>query len=314
MKIKITKIKKKIIILFAIISYNKNIYFCKKIIKEIKNTNNKVFFININKCFIEINKNKKTKIWYGKKIIKKIDILIPRISSNKYNYISLNILKELEKISTITINNYNSIINTNNKFIMLSKLTKKNISIPKTIYINKYINIKKIINKINNPYLIIKTINGCQGKGIYLIKNKKKNIKKIQNILNKEKHILIQQYIKQKYNHDIRYIIFNNKILFCIKRIAKKGEFRSNISQGGIPWDTKKKKKEENMAIEATKKLKLIFSGVDILRDKNNKSFLIEVNSNPGIKSIEKIYKKNITKKILKLIIKYYLSNLINFL
>ncbi len=295
-------------ILITIITNSKNLYFCKKFSEEVIKNNYKISFINPKKCFLKIKKSK-INIYYKNKKIKKISILIPRISSNKINNEDIHIIKELEKKSQITINNWLSIKNTNNKLLMLKKLAKNNFNIPKTLYIKKENNFLKIKKKFSFP-IIIKTLNNCQGKNIFYIKNNKQYINIKNKVLKKENSILLQKYIQQKYIHDIRYIIFNQKVLAVIKRIAKPGEYRSNIHQGGKPYRTKIIKKEKKIAILATKKLGLTFSGVDIIRDINSKPILIEVNSSPGIYSIQKILKKNICKKLLSLIINYYKKKL----
>ncbi len=295
--------------LFTIITTYKKLYFYKKFSQELIKKGHKINFINIKKCYLKIKK-KKIDIFYKKKKIKKIDILIPRISSNKKNYEDLHIIKEIEKKSKIIINNYLSIKNTNNKLLMLKKLSKNNFNIPKTIYIKKENNWPSIIKKNNIYPKIIKTLNNCQGKGVFYAKNKKECFNIIKKIFKNEKSILLQNYIKQKYIHDIRYIVFKKKILAVMKRIAKPGEYRSNIYQGGTAHKTYIIKKEKKIAISATKKLGLIFSSVDIIRNIYSKSILIEVNSSPGIFSIEKILKKNICKKIISTIIKYYRTKL----
>ncbi len=286
--------------LIAVITRNKNTYFCKRIKQEISK-NNKIIFINPKQCLFKIQ-NYKTYIFYKNKYLKKIDLLIPRISSNKQNYLELNILKELEKISFKIINNYKSIKLSNNKLLTLKLMSKNKIKIPKTIYIlnNNNYNMKYIEKEIKFP-MIVKSLNSCQGKKVFLIKEKKKYEKIIKNLLKEEKHLLIQEFIIQKYIHDIRCIVFENKVIATMKRVAKKNKYRSNIYQGGTPYKVKLSKKEKEIAIKATKKIGLKFSGVDIIRCKKNmKPILIEVNSTPGIKYIEKITKKNIIKKIIQ--------------
>lgn len=295
--------------LFTIITTYKKSYFCKKFSKELIKKGHKINFINIKKCYLKINK-KKIDIFYKKKKIKNINILISRISSNKNNYKNLHIIKEIEKKSKIIINKYLSIKNTNNKLLMLKKLSKNNFNIPKTIYIKKEKNWFSLIKNKNNYPKIIKTLNNCQGKGVFYAKNKNKCLNIIKKIFKKEESVLLQNYVKQKYTHDIRYIVFKKKILAVIKRIAKPGEYRSNIYQGGTAHKTYSTKKERKIAISATKKLGLIFSGVDIIRNIESKPILIEVNSSPGIFSIEKTLKINICKKIISLIIKNYKKKL----
>ncbi len=290
---------------FTIITKSKKLYFCKKFSQEIIKKGYKINFINLQKCFLTIKKNK-VNIYYKNKKIKKINILIPRISSNKLNNEEFYIIKELEKKSKIIINNYSSIKNTNNKLLMLKILAKNNFNIPKTIYIRKKNNFILKTKKNNIFPKIIKVLYNCQGKGVFYAKDKNQYLNIKNKILKNENSFLLQEYIHQKYIHDIRCIVFNKKIIATIKRIAKPGEYRSNIYLGGTAYKTNITKKEKNIAISATKKLGLIFSGVDIIRNIYSEPILIEVNSSPGIFSIQKILKENICKKLLSLIMIYY--------
>ncbi|GIS76448.1 MAG: hypothetical protein CM1200mP12_21670 [Gammaproteobacteria bacterium] len=76
------------------------------------------------------------------------------------------------------------------------------------------------------------------------------------------------------------------KVIGSIKRLNKGDDFRSNIHQGGIAEKVILTRKERAVAVKAAKALGLSIAGVDILRSKRG-PLVLEVNSSPGIKSIE---------------------------
>ena len=81
-------------------------------------------------------------------------------------------------------------------------------------------------------------------------------------------------------------------------REAKKGEFRSNIHQGGLAKKIRITTEERKLAIKAAKIFKLDVAGVDIIRS-NKGPLVLEVNSSPGLEGIESITGKDIANNII---------------
>lgn len=108
----------------------------------------------------------------------------------------------------------------NNKHNTMTELKKHNIPIPKSIIFKKdtdSINdlIKKMkINKINYP-IVIKPINGTQGKDVNVGIKTKKELNKIINNLKKYKKLQVQEEIK---GENYRILVVNNKIIDILQR------------------------------------------------------------------------------------------------
>jgi ribosomal protein S6--L-glutamate ligase len=71
-----------------------------------------------------------------------------------------------------------------------------------------------------------------------------------------------------------------------MKRIAQKGEFRSNLHRGGNAEIVKLEPEETRICLKAAKVLGLNIAGVDFLRS-NQGPLVIEVNASPGLEGIE---------------------------
>lgn len=65
-----------------------------------------------------------------------------------------------------------------------------------------------------------------------------------------------------------------------------KRDFRANVSLGGSDKLVTLSKQDEAICVKASQLLGLDFSGVDIMKDKDGNTFVIEVNGNPGTKII----------------------------
>jgi RimK family alpha-L-glutamate ligase len=114
---------------------------------------------------------------------------------------------------------------------------------------------------------------GAQGIGVRLIKN--------YNEINCLDNNIYQNYISN--DCDYRIICVGNKVIGTIKRIAKKGDIRNNISQGGsvhIEADIQKRKQIESIALQVSNMFNLNLCGIDIIFDKKiNKYKFLEINS-----------------------------------
>jgi ribosomal protein S6--L-glutamate ligase len=72
-----------------------------------------------------------------------------------------------------------------------------------------------------------------------------------------------------------------------MRRVAKAGEFRSNLHRGGSGEKVRITPQERSAAVGAARTLGLNVCGVDMLRSKAG-PLVIEVNSSPGIEGLEK--------------------------
>ena len=84
-------------------------------------------------------------------------------------------------------------------------------------------------------------------------------------------------------------------------RVAKEGEFRSNLHRGGSAHLIKLSKEERATAVRAAKTMGLNMAGVDILRS-NRGPLVMEVNSSPGLEGIEAATEKDIADMIIAFI------------
>ena len=87
-------------------------------------------------------------------------------------------------------------------------------------------------------------------------------------------NILVQEFIKEAEGKDIRCFVVDGKVVASIMRQAPKGEFRSNIHQGGTAHKVKITAEERRLAAKASKIFNLDVAGVDIIRS-NKRAFVV---------------------------------------
>ncbi len=137
-----------------------------------------------------------------------------------------------------------------------------------------------ILNYFTFPFIAKKPRNSSMGRGIYLIRNKNE----LSAYLSNPWPAYIQEYLPV--NHDMRIIIIGKEIALSYLRIAKKGEFRSNISFGGKIEFSKLPQKALDIALNAAHKCGWDDVGMDIIEYKN-KFHVVEANMKYGRKGFK---------------------------
>ncbi len=141
--------------------------------------------------------------------------------------------------------------------------------------------------------LIVKLLEGTQGKGVVLTETRKAAESVINAFKSLRANILVQEFIKEAGGKDIRCFVIDGKVVAAIRRTAAPGEFRANIHQGGTAKIVKITPDERKIAIKAARTMNLKVAGVDIIRS-NKGPLLLEINSSPGLEGIEGATKKDI--------------------
>ena len=148
------------------------------------------------------------------------------------------------------------------------------------------------IKKFKKKNYLLKPIFGSQGKNISFIKNKS-NLNKIKPVGNVS---YLQDFIgdlNQKNHWDIRVLVSNHKHVTSMKRSSKK--ILTNAYQGAILEAFTVTDEVKKMCIKVSKLFKLGYGGIDIKKNKG-KYYVLEVNSIPSWKAVQKTSKENITE------------------
>ena len=227
--------------------------------------------------------------------MKNIEIYDGKIFSNKEDIASFDIIlfreirdnnEEAKMITTYLNENKKIIVDERirdgkwgSKINTYLSLSKANIAFPKTMFFPtiKDKRYSFISETLWTPF-ITKTINGQQGKWVYLTTSEDE-FETLKKEHTKDK-FLFQEFIPNDW--DIRVLILWDKILWSIKRTAQAWEFRNNVA---LWWSAEKieiSKRIGELALNASKLLWLQIAGVDIIIHKETqKPYILEVNRSP---------------------------------
>jgi hypothetical protein len=178
------------------------------------------------------------------------------------------------------------------------------ISTPRTALISNEHGIDAGFKKIGGKFpCVVKTLTGEQGVGVFIVDSNEGMKSTLQTVwkLKQGTEVIVQEFLEADY--DMRIHILGGKFIAGMKRFKIKKDFRSNYSLGGKVGELKITQDVEELAILAAKCVGAVWAGVDIMKTKDGKLYVLEINSSPGTEGIEKATKIPITEKVIKHII-----------
>jgi ribosomal protein S6--L-glutamate ligase len=281
----------------AILSRQSNLYSTRRLAEAAVKRGHEVKIIDALKCYMNIN-SKKPEVHLKGEVVEKFDVIIPRIGAS-ITFYATAVLRQFESMGTYSLNQSLAITRARDKLRAHQLLSRKGIGMPITGFAHSSINTKDLISMVGGSPLIIKLLEGTQGKGVILANNN--GI--AENIINAFRDLhaffLVQEFIKEAKGTDIRCFVIGDKVVASMARKAREGDFRANIHMGGTAKLVKISPEERKMAVKAAKIIGLDVAGVDIVRSKRG-PLVLEVNSSPGLKGIEETTEKDIANMIIE--------------
>lgn len=220
--------------------------------------------------------------------VQPVDAIIPRIGTSITEY-GLAVVRQFESQHVLTTASAEAIAQSRDKLRSLQLLVKHGLPVPKTAVIPHPTALFSAIQSVGGAPVIIKLIQGTQGKGVILARNLATAAAVMNKIKKAKRQALIQEFIAESAGKDWRLIIVGDKCVAAMERQAvHEGEFRSNLHLGGTAVPITPDEETIKLAIAAAKAHGLHIAGVDIVPSKRG-PLLLEINSSPGLEGIEKI-------------------------
>ncbi len=277
------------------------VYETDTLVEEFEKQGIKVRVVNPQDVDIFVDRDDRKSILVGGVSRALPDFVIPRTGSGTTYFIKA-IIRHLERLGVILINGSSSIDAVKDKLYTQQVLGESNLPVPKTLLVKHPIDVNLVEKNIKYP-MIIKTLSGSYGAGVFLVENRKqlKQLLKMAEITKPSYNIIIQEFIEDSFGKDLRVLVVNGKVVGCMMRQSIDDDFRANITRGGegIPYQIDEQ--IEWLGGECARLLNLDIAGVDLLFNKDGYS-ICEVNSSPGFEGMDKYCKTNIAEEMVNFV------------
>lgn len=276
----------------VLLASNPELYSNKRIMEAGEERGHEMRFINIRQCYMNISASSPEVHYRGGELLDGVDAIIPRIKPSMTFY-GCAVARQFQSIGAFCLNDSVSVARSRDKLSSLQLLSNNGVPMPTTGFANSPVDTAEIIKMVGGAPLVIKLLEGTQGKGVVLAETNKAAESVINAFKSLQANILVQEFIKEAQGRDIRCFVIDGKVVGSIQREAAAGDFRANLHLGGTASAVKITAEERKIAVNATKTMGLKVAGVDIIRSKDGPKVL-EINSSPGLEGIEDITGKDV--------------------
>jgi gamma-F420-2:alpha-L-glutamate ligase len=214
------------------------------------------------------------------------DFVIPRMGSTTRDF-AMPVLRQLQHLGVYCVNGPDAVELAKDKLLHLQILASAGLPVPKTILVKFPIDADFVEREMGFP-VVVKTLVGTQGSGVYLCDDREKLLDLLQFVEanNPAAQLVLQQFLAESRGRDVRVLSIGGHIVSAMERIAKSG-FKSNYSQGGTAKPFETGPRNALSVAEVMHVLDMDMAGLDFLYDEEVGFRICEVNSSPGFEGLE---------------------------
>ncbi len=212
----------------------------------------------------------------------------------------VDLLHRLENDGVTVINRADCIEKTVNKYYTSALLEDHGVSTPRTIVTERFDEAMAAYKAMGD--VIVKPLFGSLGLGMVRISDEDTAHRVFRAWQACRYVYYIQEYIEHD-NWDIRAFVIGARVVAAMKRSSD--NWKTNISRGGTAAPFALSPEQERLCLKTASALGAQYLGVDLLVDRDGFSHIIEANSVPGWRGLQKVTDLDIADELAKYIVSY---------
>ena len=140
----------------------------------------------------------------------------------------LAVIRHMERLGVKSFNSSESIETVKDKLFFPPNSGGEKPSIPKTMLVKFPVNVELVEKRLGFP-VVVKTLYGSQGSGVFLCESKKQLMDLIQlvEVTKGSANIILQEFIESSKGRDLRVFTIGGRAIACVERNAPEGEFKA---------------------------------------------------------------------------------------
>ena len=135
--------------------------------------------------------------------------------------------------------------------------------------------------------VIIKPIFGSMGHGLVRVSDPDVAFRVVQTLDQLRSVFYVQRAIETG-GRDVRVFVVGGRVVGAIERRAEDGDWRTNVSRGGLARPFALPAAWESLALRAAAAIGADYAGVDLLPSTDDAAFVLEVNGIPGWQGLQR--------------------------
>jgi ribosomal protein S6--L-glutamate ligase len=258
----------------AMLARNPNLYSHKRLVEAAEERGHEIDIIDTLKVYINVAAHRPELRYRGEKL-EGYDAVIPRIGAS-VTFFGTAVLRQFEVMGVYPLNESVAISRSRDKLRSLQLLARRGIGLPVTVFAHSTGQADDILDMLGGAPVVIKLLEGTQGIGVVLGETNSAASSMIQAFGGLKANILVQEFIKEAGNQDVRCLVVGDRVVASMMRKGAEGDFRSNLHRGGSAQSIRITPEERSTAVR-----------------------VMEVNSSPGLEGLEKATEIDVAGKII---------------
>jgi len=213
--------------------------------------------------------------------------IIPNGSLEQIIY-RVDALHWIEDHGIPVINSPRAIERSVDKFYTTAVLQQAGLPVPETVVCERADDAMVAIRRLlgDGGEVIIKPIFGSMGHGLVRIADAELAWRVVRPLEQMRSVFYVQRAIDHG-GRDIRLFVVGDRVIGAIERTAAAGDWRTNVSRGGVARPIDAQAEWRDYALRAAQAIGADYAGVDLLQAPGGDAFVLEVNGIPGWEGLQ---------------------------
>jgi RimK family alpha-L-glutamate ligase len=195
----------------------------------------------------------------------------------------MDALHRLERLGVRIVNSASAIEKTVDKYFTSFMLADAGIATPRTLVTEDFETALQTCRELGD--VVVKPLFGSEGKGMIRICDEDTAYRVLRSWELNRYIFYIQEYLPHRFE-DIRAFVVGDNVVAAMKRRGT--GWKTNFSQGATAEAIDLNDEMKRLAVRAAQLIGLDYAGVDLLPAENGQTYVIEINSIPGWRGLQK--------------------------
>jgi ribosomal protein S6--L-glutamate ligase len=282
----------------CILSRQRALYSTSRLVEAVKAAGAVAVVLDTLKCTLVVGQGGSTLLYRGV-AVKPLSVVIPRSGTSITGY-GMEVVSHLDAMGVPAVNTARAISRSRDKMRCLQLLAQHGVNVPRTVMaLRGGSPVSRIVEEVGGLPCIIKLLRGTQGVGVMIAHSLTEARTILETFWELGQDVIIQEFVAESEGRDVRALVVGDRVVGAMRRVAREGEFRSNIHRGGEGQALQLDEVYTQAAVLAAKAIGLEACGVDILEGRDGPR-VVELNSSPGFEGLERATNQDIAGALVR--------------
>lgn len=183
------------------------------------------------------------------------------------------------------------------KYLTTARLAAAGLTVPETIVCETAAYAMEVFEALGGD-VVIKPIFGSEGRGIVRVSDPDLALRTFRTIERTQSVLYLQRFIDHP-GCDLRVMVLGGRVLGGMQRCCP-DDFRVNVSRSGHARQMDLTPEQEEWAIRSAAAVGAPLAGIDLLMDREGRTYVIEVNGVPGWQAFRRVTGCDVATEVIK--------------